>query len=80
MLINWSLQDLVKQQVVQAPSSSVTKAVMIEEDSKKQPEYPKPDVEQMLPFKPKAIVGKNYIDPLVLLLPKAFQSFDFELT
>ncbi|XP_052088640.1 cleavage stimulation factor subunit 3-like [Mytilus californianus] len=48
--------DLVKQQVVQAPSSSVTKAVMIEEDNKRQPEYPKPDIEQMLPFKPKAVV------------------------
>lgn len=49
----------MKQQVVQAPSSSVTKAVMIEEEREKKPEYPKPDVSQMLPFKPKAVVSKS---------------------
>lgn len=41
---------------------------MIEEDNKRQPEYPKPDVEQMLPFKPKAVVCKTIFEFLLMSL------------
>ncbi|KAJ8314575.1 hypothetical protein KUTeg_006725 [Tegillarca granosa] len=46
-------KDLAKQRVVQLPGSEVSKVVYDEEEGKKAPEYPKPDVEQMLPFKPR---------------------------
>ena len=39
-------------------SGSVTKVVLEEEESMKRPEYPKPDTSQMLPFKPKIVLGK----------------------
>jgi hypothetical protein len=52
------LQDLARQQVVTLPSASVTKVVLEDEESKNKPQYPKPDVEQMIPFKPRQIVRK----------------------
>ncbi|KAL3882786.1 hypothetical protein ACJMK2_029149 [Sinanodonta woodiana] len=66
--------DLVKQQVVQMPSSSVTKVVLEEEENlKKRPEYPRPDVNQMLPFKPKSNVptGSHIVDGGVFPAPPA---------
>ena len=39
-------------------SGSVTKVVLEEEESMKRPEYPKPDTSQMLPFKPKIVLGE----------------------
>ncbi|XP_052243901.1 cleavage stimulation factor subunit 3-like isoform X2 [Dreissena polymorpha] len=51
--------DLIRKQVVQMPSSRVAKIVMEEEESKKRPEYPKPDLNQWLPFKPKILVPKD---------------------
>lgn len=65
--------DLAKQQVVQLPSNSVTKVVMEEEEGKKAPEYPKPDVEQMLPFKPRIVIpnGSHIVEGGVFPPPPA---------
>lgn len=52
------IKDLARQQVVTLPSNSVTKVVLEEEESKNKPQYPKPDVEQMIAFKPRQIVCK----------------------
>lgn len=52
------VQDLIRKQVVQLPSSKVTKLVMEEEENQKRPEYPKPDTDQWLPFKPKILIRK----------------------
>jgi len=43
------------------PSSKVTKFVLEEEESLKRPEYPKPDTQQWLPFKPKILVRKSIL-------------------
>jgi len=55
------IQDLIRKQVVQMPSSKVTKFVLEEEESLKRPEYPKPDTQQWLPFKPKILVRKSIL-------------------
>ena len=44
-------------------AGSVTKVVLEEEENMKRPEYPKPDTTQMLPFKPKILLGKYIIVP-----------------
>lgn len=53
-VFNW--QDLIRKQVVELPTSKVTKIVMEEDENMKRPEYPKPDTQQWLPFKPKISV------------------------
>ncbi|XP_052810218.1 cleavage stimulation factor subunit 3-like isoform X2 [Mya arenaria] len=49
--------DLVRKQVVDMPTSRVAKIVL--EAEEKRPEYPKPDLGQWLPFKPKILVPKD---------------------
>ena len=56
--MNSIFQDLVRKQVVQMTSGSVTKVVLESEANMKRPEYPKPDTSQMFPFKPKILLGK----------------------
>ena len=57
-------QALIKQNVVQLPpslgaSTLLHTPVVAEEPAKaKRPRYPKPDIDQLLPFKPRAIVRK----------------------
>jgi hypothetical protein len=63
-----SLKALMKQNVVHLPAGlaagPIAPAVAAKEETveepvkKKRPTFPMPDTEQMLPFKPKAIVGK----------------------
>ena len=57
-----SFQDLVKHHVLQLPSVSakqVLSQVTLEQEEKaKRPLFPTPDVDQMLPFKPRAVVGE----------------------
>jgi len=52
--------DLVKHQLVQLPSASAKQVLLAtnEEESEraKRPKFPMPDTEQMLPFKPRAVV------------------------
>ncbi|XP_071113458.1 cleavage stimulation factor subunit 3-like [Haliotis cracherodii] len=51
--------DLAKHHVVQMPLSGVKKVMRhmnSDDEDSRRPHYPKPDVEQMLPFKPKSIV------------------------
>ena len=58
-MINSMFQDLVRKQVVQMTSGSVTKVVLENEANMKRPEYPKPDTSQMFPFKPKILLGET---------------------
>ena len=59
-----SSQALIKQNVVQLPPSLGAStllhapAVAEEPEKAKRPRFPKPDVDQLLPFKPRAIVRK----------------------
>ncbi|XP_005107016.1 cleavage stimulation factor subunit 3 [Aplysia californica] len=52
--------DLVKHHLVQLPATSAKQALLATQDDEsekaKRPRYPQPDVEQMLPFKPRAVV------------------------
>ncbi|CAG5134130.1 unnamed protein product [Candidula unifasciata] len=52
--------DLVRHHVLQLPSGSAKQALLSKDDSyndqSKRPTFPAPDVEQMLPFKPRAVV------------------------
>ena len=52
----------MKHQLVQLPSASAKQVLLAtnEEESEraKRPKFPMPDTEQMLPFKPRAVVRK----------------------
>ena len=54
-------QDLSRNSSVQVPvfeTAKVTTGEGEEEGKEKRPEYPKPDLTQMLPFKPRQVIRK----------------------